>query len=1041
MKRKLGEKTKKLPKKDLLFIATTRSNLVVDKEFKKQKVLELRTLLGDITTSEVKALNEWKNARKDFEKHCKNDLKKTLIINNLGKGSAMSKSEMIDFIISKKLIVSTGINLDPDQSAIVKKFTTTSKKIDNNNGKEREIHLISAGPGSGKSRSLAALAAKMAENKQRILILMFNVAAEASMISRIEASDGKLTKLSKDFDPWASEIPAGSIVCMTFNKFAVRVISSNNGGKKGYYNKFQTSHTFASDGKNPENLNNQIPEATKIISKRPLINRFDKYFVDEAQDICGKIEEFNYHLRNIAPVVIFTGDPKQECYQGARFFSDLWASFPMNSKMILHYNHRSHPEIVKMLNLFSDAAFITLHHNQETLDDKLKITHDSKETKPPVSILSCSRDDMASAIAHELIKHKPNDVYIITPITVTTWNLNTLFMDVRNHLVEMNCLYPFKVLDEDSKYNPTDQVYFCGTARKLKGTERKNVIAIGLELPYDKYGVGITELLKLEYVTLSRAIDNLCIVIPEGSSIDPVTPLGKVIKSIDSNFKFKKPEGVVKRVLQTVKVRDDLSKSSNIAIQFTDRATLEGKYTPTPVLSKDAQEIMRVKCNEDFVGLYIEALLALKMGADTSKWDKILTSPGTNIKVLTKAETRVAVDGHRFYEELPDKTYRLLLRYDESLLNINNIIPQEIRTCKDYAYVLTVLNYTSQIGKWWVASKDVLHAAQSIRAQLDNLVDLLVIHLGTKSLPPPIWGEPISKEVHCCRSKKITAHIDGIADLLFEKKMVIEIKFAAHSEAHLRQTAIYSSLFGVSGVLVNVLEGKTYNVEPANDDAVDRHARLLLAIKNGRSNTMGMRIKVDDVKLPGAVLVPLDVESDGFPPNAPLLEVSGAAWYFGTEDIEGTFSSIVKGSIALLPGTVVPKMSIASSLCGLLPPSDKEEYKVGIQNLRQEANTWFHELRGRKIGLVWGGCDDFGAAGISLVANDTTAEIPIINVHELYKQWLKHNGCDRKKGTKLQDAINNLFTSDLKLEWHRSWDDALGTLLVFNSIVDFGGAL
>lgn len=75
----------------------------------------------------------------------------------------------------------------------------------------------------------------------------------------------------------------------------------------------------------------------------------------------------------------------------------------------------------------------------------------------------------------------------MVPITVTKFGLEQVMLGVRNCLSQMG-LYQFSVLGEDSDYKPADGVYWCGTARRLKGTERKHVILVGGELGYTQCG-------------------------------------------------------------------------------------------------------------------------------------------------------------------------------------------------------------------------------------------------------------------------------------------------------------------------------------------------------------------------------------------------------------------------------------------------------------------------------------------------------------------------------------------------------------------------
>ena len=1010
---------------------------------------------------------------------------------------------------------------------------------------------------------------------------------------------------------------------MTFNKLALRICKM--------------------DSDDDINLDQQLPRASEILRYKPLRDAWDWLIIDEAQDITGRYIDFVEHLTNEVSYCIIAGDPRQEIYTGSRFFSDLWGKFKRDEKTnsnnnhsgenkfinnirgcTLHYNHRSHPSIVKVLNIYSNFCFRTLHHDQISSKSKteknikdskdikvdVKNNKDIKEIKTTkskaVNILRCDRDQLSLTIAEELMKYKPNDVYIISPITVERFGLGTIFMSVKNYLAESSCIIPLQVLSDknnnNSKYNTSDSVYNVGSARKLKGTERKIVILVGADISYTQYGIDDAEYKKALYVCLSRAIEKLVIIIPNDAKIDHTMPIASVINGLDSSSnssssnssssnnssnsliplgEHKDGHGAtptkILKILTHMRVKDDISnnKASITCNDLTSSLATQWLMDPPTLVSGT----LRIRFNEDFVGLYMEALLALKLGADVRSWEAIIKNPSKNIRVLNRMETIIAQSHGCFLETLPDKTYRLLLRSGES-----RVVPDDLLQCMEHcdesssdnkflgafpksssdvkdksssdnkflgafpksssdiikrAYVLSVLNYTSQIGKWWVASKDVLNAIEAAREEIERLIDALpdylISSLDNESTTPSqkdtikenikskdtskgnkaIWGIPLNYNILCTRSSKTSSHIVGMADLLL-KNTIIEMKFAQHKEAHIRQTAIYSAITGMPGVLINLLEGKTWYVKPANINEVGQFCRVALAIKNGRTRSMGRRIKCD-VDLSGAVVVTLDVETDdGFPPNAPLMEVAGAACYFGTDDIEGTFSRCIESCVfrnevhsndvksEAYPSGVNEvksgKENKTSNITGLV--RTKKDTHLEEENLRSKTRAWFNSLYGRKIGLVWGDCGDFQAAGIIGAYNSTDTKInkrdvkdnksersardikddklnidlrdkkldtdlrdndklninlrdkkldtdlnercekiKVINLRALYLSWLELNGCKRKSNTRLIDAVQHLFPNDFVWEPHRAFDDVVATIAVANAIIDLGHTL
>jgi hypothetical protein len=979
-------------------------------------------------------------------------------------------------------------------------------------------------------------------------------------------------------------------------------------------------------------LSDQIPIASKILQTRPMKN-WDYVLIDEVQDVHGKLEDFANQLKSCAKrQTVLAGDPRQEIYPGARFFSDLWTTSSDEQKFILKYNHRSHPDIVHALNIYSSYCFKTLHHEQGALrlsttpltpllveksgdgssgkgkeesKEKKSSNEDSSQVKifsksmksslreqmglsvaAPASsalvdissssstasassssaalanisssqpsrgvgirsehqgpqVMMCSRQDISACIAAELMKYNPTDVYILAPITVKKFGLETVFKGVKNCLVENGCIVPLSILADESKYNPADQVYYCGGARKLKGTERKVGILVGAEIPYTDYGIDTSEYLKALYVCISRPIEKLILIFPDDVKIDERSPIAQVIKCDKStSFSFQRPTGMVeRRLLSNVRVKDDISPAKSVGALTrphtprkdkrekkekkekksskkgkSDKEDEENKSTssppPSPPPSSSSSssggmgalgpqlQALRIKHNEDFVGLYIEAKLALKLGADVSAWTAIVQKPESNIRFLDRKETLMHHSAANFIETLEDGTYRLLLRNTETREQTDAQIA-ELKDCiengNDLAYVLCVLNYTSQIGKWWLASKEVFIAAQTIKKELNSVIDMLPDYLGIPVAAPadketkvskPIWGRRVTGTVKCDRSKKTSCEIVGIVDLVAyqtppgkeerrgkeeineeikndnnplslalggkgerQRPLLIEVKYAQHKEAHIRQTAVYSTLMGgMDAILVNLLEGTTFRVLPADKGEVDRYCRIHLAIKNGKSSNLGKRIRVDNIA--GAVLIGLDVESNGYPPYAPLLEVGSAAWYWGTEEIEGTFCQLADGVleqgynngvddvITTTSHEIIPKLTGLAATKQSDSSGSQKELKLKVKN-------WIKKLHGRKIGLCWG-ADDFFAAGIRVagkkgckIEDEDCLLSTVIDLRQIYMQWLALNGISRKASTTLKDAVEHLCP-DFAIRYHAAFDDVVGTIFVANCILEFAGTL
>lgn len=213
-------------------------------------------------------------------------------------------------------------------------------------------------------------------------------------------------------------------------------------------------------------------------------------------------------------------------------YSNLWTKSRADCKMYLRYNHRSNAKLIELFNKFSKRYFTTLHHTQlvgatgstnseskqtekqdskeeqkslipfltetetksvsstspipASMDSSADAEHDAivnvtetknSQTETPdekkgnsgVSLIIVPRERMGDALAVELMKHKPKDVYVIAPISVEKYNMGQIMLEARNRLVRSRCKYPLYTLTEYAKYNPQDNVYFAGSSMKLKG--------------------------------------------------------------------------------------------------------------------------------------------------------------------------------------------------------------------------------------------------------------------------------------------------------------------------------------------------------------------------------------------------------------------------------------------------------------------------------------------------------------------------------------------------------------------------------------------
>ena len=980
MKRKrIGERWSK---QELVSLLERRGHVATSAANRQRKYDELNQMVGPLSHEEQEWLRKLRRQSHATLKTTSTEaLQKTLVLAGLGRGSALGKAGMASLICQKNLTVWKPQGLDPDQSALIEHVLRQTTPMT----------LVVGSGGSGKSKSLAEAAARLTKKDPaaKILIVMFNVAAEKVMKQRIQLADGKFgVKLE---DPWS---PPAGITCLTFNKLAHRIISR-------------------CDPSAAIELDDQIPAAVERMTQRPLgRNTWTLLIVDECQDVCGRYTDFVQTLCNASGRCLIAGDGKQELYNGAQFFSRLWAfgAGENTQRMILGYNHRSHPAIVQMLNSYSEFCFPSLHHTQ------IVARKTDEKTEGGVSLLLVDkRPDMAQAIVSEMLRYPPEDVLLIAPITIEKFNLGDLMLEIRNLLSAAGSVYPFSSLIENMRYEPHDSVYYAGSSKKLKGTEKKVVILLGGDPLCLDYGITDTEYRKCLYVAISRAQERLIVVLDKGTKIERQSPLGQVIAHAKEDYTFQLRTFQPAKHLRYVRVRDDLSNARFLSV---NPATEDS----CPVFHSS-----QIKHNEDFMGLLVEALLALRLEDPFSQpvtrpWRAILRrqEDGHYPNIWHQSNPHM----HGFHELQPNSEYRLYLKSTESRLPPAQLLElSESKNLVDVAYVLTVLNFTSRIGRWWVASAQVLDLVRGL-GHLDEFVQQLPVLLRLENRPLRSWGRPVRRTDQCVRSTQDTCEIVGCADLEFDD-LVVEVKFAHHANAHLTQTALYCDLLSKPGLLVNLLEGKVFGV--SNElvsqfrARIDAQARSWLALKNGYSLKRFKRLKLDDATIEGALFVVLDVETHGFPPNGLLLEVAACAFFAGTSDIESVFFEQAS-NVAVDP----------NAFCGLSPVASVGDEPQ--RQLRAQAHHWRTGLRGRAIAVVWGGCDDVKAAGLQFDR--------VIDLRRLYLRFLELNQIRRHASTTLSDAVEHIFgTHDVLFHAHRALDDVIATVFVLAAILDLGGVL
>ena len=425
--------------------------------------------------------------------------------------------------------------------------------------------LISAGPGAGKTTTLTNFLAYAVTKipTARILVLMFNVEAESILRRRLTRAIGG----SAGTIPKTKVADAGYRGCavLTFDKMAYQILQNVRCEAAGAASDFGTKSGAAGAADSgtvsaelsallgrrktlpprtqPSNYRDSKEQAARLLaeggSQDSGIAKWDLIVVDEGQDVTpleanivegllrGRRPDFvpKSPAAPLHPGLIVAGDPRQEVYSGATWYSARWhaagkaGQSGQGSRVVQHIlanNYRSAPGIVAALNAYSKEAFPTLHHDQVAVRPA--------DPNPPIRIVevagaagsskSAGATDTNIAIGQQvgaiMAERPPGESYGLVPVSLEKFKTDAATTAARQTLHEHRPAEYTLALTGASKI-PEGDIYVLATARRIKGTERKLVVVYAADRDYD-VTVDHASLAKLLYVALSRAQDELVLV-------------------------------------------------------------------------------------------------------------------------------------------------------------------------------------------------------------------------------------------------------------------------------------------------------------------------------------------------------------------------------------------------------------------------------------------------------------------------------------------------------------------------------------------------
>jgi hypothetical protein len=897
--------------------------------------------------------------------------------------------------------------LDEDQQAALER-------------REPELFLH-AGPGSGKTTTVCEVAARAwhEDGQARVLLLVFNREARDVLLQRLRADGVPI-------------IPKGRVACagnrgcavLTFDEWGYRVQEAcgRNCGCDGepeghlgpeddedlfarFYSELELPSSPALGSDMDGSYRQKLAYAARHALRSPASQNWDLLLLDEAQDIMPQHEAFiEGVLQQSAPRLFVAGDPRQELYPGARWFSRRYAAAAPESRATLRYNHRSDPEIVEALNRYSRANFPTLHVEQIAA----KATSAKVPQKKHVRIFY-SGDLVACGVqAGKLMSAAaPGRAYAIAPVSINKWCLEQVSGAARQQLYEKRPGEAVMLLNASSP-PASPKAYIFATASKLKGRERPVVVVYGLGV---KYKICAQEDLKKRlYVALSRAQDYLCILLPAVTQTRGHTHTADALacRLLAPLLGSVCPASRAPKASQDGETGRDGKEDTVGVVTVADReeglASIEGLYLPAVHPRPSVPRLTVESVNDaDFVGLYLEAYLAGCLGART------LDRRARIVGCARRARQEIVCAGGHWVVAAGYPLHNTLHELG-TLLEEGRIHP---------AYYDTAVRFTLLINKRWTVSERL----EAIEPENPDATAEGLRRLAGKIAP--VHGASRRHQVTAHRSGVAAAVIQYVPDLLYPHTLV-ELKHTRGglTDVHRRQTAIYAALCGhPSGYLINLYDGAAEQIEALPLTEVELHARALHCLREARTRHVCLsnnNKKGVCFQPAGAYLIAVDVETDG---GAWLTEIGAVAFTAGSHEPIAAFHLLADGVVSV----------DGEGLFGTgLAIADETRLTACQASLRERYWEWAGKISPACTLLHWGGREDALKR-----PGDQTLDV----LYRLFRPWLAQNNSDTRTAfCKQADAIDQLgFPDSVRPVPHRAYEDALQLAMVYVTCVNAGG--
>lgn len=1021
-------------KEDKVLIARMRGLEFTESALWGMSAATLDKHVGKITAKEDVAILAQRELRKKYAFSSKGELDE--LATKLGVPySNRTRGGVIDGILAAPESVARLItieDLDEDQNAFVERW-------------DDALQVTAAGPGAGKTTAMCAHVARVVQESPDTakLMLAYNTEARKILIARLKmfgveveskknistgapgvyvltfdeygywsrTAQGTSSMASTDdvydmpaedvYDAPAEEVedapaeaedaPAEDEVASELEGLSLEEKTTQPAAKE-YKAKPFWGGKWAKGSSDKKDASSGFRRALETAAQIPALDTevLGFVYVDESQDVLPIHSQIIEQLRERTPHFICAGDPRQQLYPGAAWFSLLWASLPKEQQHVLRYNHRSTPAIVDFLNRFSRTHFRLLHHDQ--------ICARKDDVKGVVEFTIARANDGGTLAGTIMAKHNPGDAYTISPVSVKKFRTEPIVNTIRQTMYTKKIGSTTTVFDDHNSAATLDPgCYAVGTSYKFKGTERKCVSVIQPDASYEKCGVPRVSLVKLLFVACSRARDDLHIIMNAqprtGSIFAPLVPATVGTRAAEQ-VKIATP-------LQYLAVYDDLS-----SLECWEQPA------PDPVSEFEPLEIS-VAGDPDFVGIFAEAHVAtasgvelkfprlrsvgMKGNAQTEKPGVYCTGAGEFEAVIHRAKWAAFRDGfdalHGAFEEHPQ-----------------------------YAFAAT--KYTMEIEKPWTVSERLQRSGTAPdKETLDYAAS--IVHWWTEGFTLA-YCRRVSHPISLHRSTLVAGTIEGVIDFAGERKgavaAVIEMKHAAASDRHARQAGIYAAIAGVpSAIVLNTKTGIIEKVAAVDLSLLNDVARATLALKHATTAAVRLPKRIQHTPK-NSTYISVDTESNG---KGVLTEIAAVAFTVGTDKVLGRFARVAAG--------VAPSRGRGLFDTGL-EVIDAEACAEDTPSLIAEFQSWVESTCGVATFLHWGG-NDLATLGIDVSVSTT------IDVYSQFRAWHSMTRTSRASNLKLTDAVREIMGPAEPFAPHRAFEDAVMTAAVFCAMSDASGIL